>query len=186
MALGFFGSSVLVSDVVLCHFFREVVEVLEDSEDAKKWPLWRPNVKAGTQTDAGLPNPIPAVDEASAPVISDLSAETTREAPTPTSQNTTATNGLSKRPRPGPRKPKTALPELSSAVGKKKTLTTIEKSAMDWKAHVAAEGDVQDELARNRRAGGGGYLEKVQFMERVGSRREEIFEREKGSKRRKV
>ncbi len=37
-----------------------------------------------------------------------------------------------------------------------------------------------DELERNRRAGGGGYLEKVEFMDRVEGRREEIFEREKG------
>ena len=43
-----------------------------------------------------------------------------------------------------------------------------------------------DELARNRREGGGGYLEKIDFMERVGGRREEIFEKERNAKKRKI
>jgi len=58
---------------------------------------------------------------------------------------------------------------------------------MDWRAHLGEQdGGAVDELERNRRAGGGGYLEKVEFMDRVEGRREEIFEREKGTKRRKV
>ena len=41
----------------------------------------------------------------------------------------------------------------------------------------------EGELEANRR--GGGYLERVEFMERVGARREEIFEQGRSTKRRK-
>ena len=81
---------------------------------------------------------------------------------------------------------------------------------MDWRAHVEAEsrsassgsgyvaqegGDgrgagggggavMRDELEANRR--GGGYLDKVDFLDRVGARREELFEKERSGKRRKA
>jgi len=59
---------------------------------------------------------------------------------------------------------------------------------MDWKAHVAAEAaagtGVPDELELNRR--GGGYLERVEFLDRVGDRREELLEKGKSTKRRKI
>ena len=58
---------------------------------------------------------------------------------------------------------------------------------MDWKKHVATESDagtgLKDELEANRR--GGGYIERVEFLERVGERREEIYDRERASKRRR-
>jgi hypothetical protein len=66
---------------------------------------------------------------------------------------------------------------------------------MDWKAHLESEaavtdadeggvGTMRDELEANRR--GGGYLEKVDFLDRVGARREELFEKERSLKRRKA
>ena len=58
---------------------------------------------------------------------------------------------------------------------------------MDWKAHLASEtaagSDIQDELAANRR--GGGYLEKVDFLDRVGERREDLFDQARSAKRRR-
>lgn len=58
---------------------------------------------------------------------------------------------------------------------------------MDWKAHVQAEqGKVglQDELEANRR--GGGYLEKVEFLQRVEERKEGTLEALKSGKRRRA
>lgn len=86
--------------------------------------------------------------------------------------------------RPGPRKPRTALPVIPKASQAKK-ITTLDKSAMDWRAHVSSQSsDVKDELDDNRR--GGGYLEKVDFLKRVQDRREDAFEASKLSKRRKT
>ena len=73
------------------------------------------------------------------------------------------------------------IPKASQA----KKITTLDKSAMDWRAHVSSQSsDVKDELDDNRR--GGGYLEKVDFLKRVQDRREDAFEASKLSKRRKT
>lgn len=57
---------------------------------------------------------------------------------------------------------------------------------MDWRAHVddtqQASG-LKDELDANRR--GGGYLEKVEFLQRVEQRKDEAFEASKSTKRRR-
>ncbi|KAG9218119.1 hypothetical protein CCMSSC00406_0010140 [Pleurotus cornucopiae] len=86
--------------------------------------------------------------------------------------------------RPGPRRSKVTLAPLPS--GKAKKLTTLEKSAMDWRAHVAAEASsgLQEELDANRK--GGGYLEKVDFLKRVDERKDGILEASRSSKRRRT
>ena len=152
-------------------FYREVVEVAEGSEEAKKWPRWSPRPTPDASTPpadkgeaADGPAPPPAVDPGPA-------------------QSTTATSTPGAN-RPGPRKPRTALPSIPKASQAKK-ITTLDKSAMDWRAHVASQsGDVKGELDANRR--GGGYLEKVDFLKRVEDRREDAFEASKSSKRRKT
>ena len=120
--------------------------------------------------------------------------------PEPSRDATSSTNGSKApaeaavqppRPKPGPRKPRTILAPLPTA--KPKKLTTLEKSAMDWRAHVTQSDageetgsggvNLADELERNRRSGG--YLEKVAFLERVGNRREDLFD-ESRKKRRKA
>jgi len=45
---------------------------------------------------------------------------------------------------------------------------------MDWKKHTAGDPAIGDELEANRRAGG--YLQKRDFLERVGERRMDTFE----------
>jgi hypothetical protein len=40
---------------------------------------------------------------------------------------------------------------------------------MDWNAHLSSSTSMRDEIEANRR--GGGYLEKQEFLERVGDRR---------------
>jgi len=168
----------------------EVVAVPEDSQDAKKWPRWHSHADddSNSAPNQGPSEPLPPVASSSrfdtpAASIQSSSANATGSATVNTTTNSTTTPKA--KPKPGPRKSKTVLPGLPS--GKPKKLTTLEKSAMDWRSHLGGQdGGAVDELERNRRAGGGGYLEKVEFMERVEGRREEIFDREKGSKRRKV
>ncbi|KAH8116105.1 hypothetical protein DFH11DRAFT_1688241 [Phellopilus nigrolimitatus] len=171
----------------------EIVEVPEDSEDAKKWPLLRSPAPAPQEAGAAAPEPAPPPTarsprdaSASATVESPAGPSTVRVPAAPPSSDTPPLGGQA-RPRPGPRRPKTAL-AAPPAQGKPRKLSTLEKSAMDWRAHVAGAGagpaeaeGLADELERNRR--GGGFLEKVAFLERVGERREELFEG--GRKRRR-
>lgn len=126
---------------------REVVEVDEDSEDAKRWP------RAGETSSASA-------------------SASTSSTPKPPGR------------RPGPRRSKVTLAPLPS--GKAKKLSTLEKSAMDWRAHVAAEAGsgLQEELDANRK--GGGYLEKVDFLKRVDERKDDILEASRSSKRRRT
>lgn len=55
---------------------------------------------------------------------------------------------------------------------------------MDWKAHVDSNGAAtKDELEANRRSGG--YLGKIEFLQRVGERKESILEENQARKRRR-
>lgn len=151
-----------------------MVEVAEDSDDAKKWPVI-------------LPSESPNISLTVPPLDLPVTAVTNMASST----STTAPSGApsEKKPmfgkRPGPRKSKTPLAALPSAQ-KAKKLTTLDKSAMDWNTHINTQGDssVKDELEANRR--GGGYLEKVEFLKRVDERKEEVIEASKPTKRRKL
>ncbi|KIM85597.1 hypothetical protein PILCRDRAFT_338624 [Piloderma croceum F 1598] len=148
----------------------DIIEVPDDSPDARKWPLWRPP----EQENTGLFSTSSAdcVDQNAAASSSDalLSPSASKPQPTPGK-------------RPGPRKPKTSLAALPSSQ-KAKKLTTLDKSAMDWNAHVNTQQDaaIKDELQANRR--GGGYLEKVEFLKRVEERKEDALEASKSKRRR--
>lgn len=168
----------------------------EDSQLAKQWPRWRPSSHHDEQPDRTLaqvpselapPVPSETISTAS-PVGSEVPGSSVHAPIVASATPATAVASSSTpkaKPKSGPRKSKTLLPNLPS--GKPKKLTTLEKSAMDWRTHLSEQdGTAVDELERNRRAGGGGYLEKVEFMDRVEGRREEIFEKEKGAKRRRV
>lgn len=142
------------------------MEVAKDSPDAKRWPLWQP---PGTATPSSIDDPTPEPSSSSTPIEG-------------------AAQVLTPKPpaiRPGPRKPKVALAGPPSAA-KAKKLSTLDKSAMDWRAHVQAGGEsgMKDELEANRR--GGGYLEKVEFLKRVEERKEGALEAAKNSKRRRT
>ena len=153
---------------------REVVEVPEDSPEAKKWPLWRTQDEI-SQPSASTPSAAEELAVASAGVKSTAAS-------TPAA-GTTPPVGK----RPGPRKPKARLAELPGrGATKAKKLTTLDKSVMDWKAHVQSSEStrLQDELEANRR--GGGYLEKVDFLQRVEERKDAVFEAAKAGKRRRT
>lgn len=128
----------------------DVVEVPEDSPDAKKWPLWQqpqPSSSSPPPPSTPLPKPRP----------------------------------------PGPRKPKTSLTALPTPSSQKaKKLSTLDKSAMDWRAHLDSQQDstLKHELEANRR--GGGYLEKVEFLKRVEDRKEDALDAVKSRKHRKL
>ncbi|KAI6149370.1 hypothetical protein BKA82DRAFT_995351 [Pisolithus tinctorius] len=91
-------------------------------------------------------------------------------APDPASKATSGT-------RPGPHQPR--IPILDSSKVKK---------IMDWRAHVASQlasqsRGVQVELTANKRRGG--YLERVDFLQRVQDRRQDVLEDPRPNKRRK-
>ncbi|KAJ7089252.1 bucentaur or craniofacial development-domain-containing protein [Mycena belliarum] len=137
----------------------EVVEVPEDSPDAKKWPLWRP------PDDPAASSPAPGTQDS--PSLSP-------------GASTSSTRPAAKKP--GPRKPRTSLADIPSQKARK--LSTLDKSSMDWRAHVNSESpDIKDELDANRR--GGGYLEKVEFLNRVDARKGDALELSKSTKRRR-
>ena len=135
---------------------REVVEVPEDSEDAKKWPLW---------SGSGVP------DQNTVGLAS--------------TSSTALALVNSKTKARGPRKPKTVLPSLpTTSRHKTKKLTTLDKSSMDWKAHVNSDGaTTKDELEANRRSEG--YLGKIEFLQRVSERKDSILEETQAKKRRR-
>jgi len=141
---------------------REVVEVPEDSEDARKWPLWSGS-DVSNQSTADIANPASSSSVALA--------------------NSTTDNSKSKAR--GPRKPKIVLPPLpTSSQHKTKKLTTLDKSSMDWKAHVNSDGaTTKDELEANRRSEG--YLGKIEFLQRVSERKDGILEESQAKKRRR-
>ncbi|KAG1741462.1 bucentaur or craniofacial development-domain-containing protein [Suillus paluster] len=145
----------------------EVVEVPEDSEDAKQWPRWQPPESSSVAA--------PAPESSSSTTDVGLSASMSAGPMKPLAQK----SALGKPP--GPRKPRTSLADIPTQKAKK--ITTLDKSAMDWRAHVTSS-DVKDELDANRR--GGGYLEKMDFLKRVEDRREDAFEASKSNKRRRT
>lgn len=153
---------------------REVIEVAENSADAKKWPVWRPpgqeDASAFIPTSNSEGPPVLAKETSSSTLVA---SEDTPKPKQPPSK------------RPGPRKPKTVLPGLLTSQ-KPKKLTTLDKSAMDWSAHINAEQDsgMKDQLEANRR--GGGYLEKVEFLRRVDERKDDVLEANKPNKRRRL
>ena len=95
------------------------------------------------------------------------------------------TNGNSKPKARGPRKSKLVLPPLPGPSQRKpEKLTTLDKSSMDWKAHVNSDSAAtKDELEANRRSGG--YLGKVEFLQRVSERKDSMLEENQAKKRRR-
>lgn len=173
----------------------EVVEVPEDSAEATKWPIWKETVEeassAVVQDRMGSSSLLSTEPVANPGVKDDTTSvgSTHRSSPTAEtlSSNTSAVTDKPAPKRPGPRKSKITLASLPGP-SKAKKMTTLEKSAMDWKKHVhsaeESSASIKDELEANRRAGG--YLEKVDFLKRVEERKEEALESLKSNKRRKL
>ncbi|KZT70477.1 hypothetical protein DAEQUDRAFT_750360 [Daedalea quercina L-15889] len=147
----------------------EVKEVPEGSDEAKKWPRWQPPPE-----DGGKDAPVPPTQE--------ISSKVPESVPSPPVPSSSATPKPPAK-RPGPRKPKTTLTPLPSAQQAKK-LTTLDKSAIDWRSHVQTGGqfELKDELEANRR--GGGYFEKVEFLQRVEERKADAFDASTSKRRR--
>ena len=143
-----------------------MVDVPEGSEDAGKWPRWTESAESTSSVTLGV------ADSRPPPTIASAEAHSPSAVP-------------ASKPR-GRRKPKVTLSEIPTASSQRaKKLTTLEKSALDWKSHINSQSDspLKDELEANRR--GGGYLEKVEFLDRVGERREKALEDNMGTKRRR-
>ncbi|KAG8904367.1 hypothetical protein FRB99_001868 [Tulasnella sp. 403] len=139
----------------------EVKEVPEGSEDAHKWPVVETSIDGSSSATA--PEKEGSTD--------DSPEKTVETSPIP------PTNKKASRPL---RRPKQSLASLAAAT-KPKKLSTLEKSRMDWNAHLASTSQQEvDELEKNRRTGG--YLEKVDFLQRVDDRKDEA--RSSGKRRR--
>lgn len=161
----------------------EIKEVPENSDEAKKWPLWTPE---NTAQETPGPSVERGGDDKTSSEPPALSISTVPPAPGAPTQVDPSSSKPKPSKRPGPRKPKVQLAPLPGSQ-KAKKLTTLDKSAMDWKAHVQTEGSssgLKDELEANRR--GGGYLEKQEFLQRVEQRKEEALEASKSTKRRRL
>jgi hypothetical protein len=179
----FFICQDLNSFMTYIFIFSEVVEVLEDSPEARKWPLWKdPLTESSSEAPTAVPLPL-----LSMPVAPSSNPSSSPNQTPNSSLNPASTSASTKPParKPGPRKPKTSLASLPGP-SKAKKISTLDKSAMDWQAHVQAEQDsgFKDELEANRKAGG--YLEKVQFLKRVEERKDATLESLKSTKRRKL
>lgn len=149
---------------------RNVVEVPVDSEDARKWPAWKPHEEPRASEHK----------EEQQHLLDTAMGDGKEGTESRVGDDDTVTIPPAKRP--GARKPRTSLPALPT---KAKKITTLEKSAMDWRAYVTSQrGELQDELVANQR--GGGYLDKVDFLQRVEDRRQDLLDTSKASKRRKV
>ncbi|KAK7047920.1 hypothetical protein VNI00_006248 [Paramarasmius palmivorus] len=148
----------------------EIVEVPEDSAEAKKWPI----VSTTSDTAPSLASP-----SASTPPPS-LTTTTTSVSTTASTTALDPSSNPKPKPKPGPRKPKTLLSAPTASVNKPKKITMLQKSAMDWSAATSED---KDELEANRR-GGAGYLDKVEFLERVNERKDAVLEAGKGKRRR--
>ncbi|KZT61730.1 hypothetical protein CALCODRAFT_479755 [Calocera cornea HHB12733] len=139
---------------------REITEkkmVPADSDEAKEW--------TASKTLG---------DVASGPIATDKTALPESSIP-----SQAVTVSLLNRPKPGPRRPRVNLTS-----SKPKKLTMLEKSAMDWSAHLAeTDKSTKEELEANRRSGGS--LAKHDFLERVGVRRQDEVEKDLGKKRRR-
>ena len=147
----------------------EVKDVPAHSDEAQKWPLWKPSDDAANSLAT------------SSTVSASASALVAGPSSLPEASSTSAAKPQGKRP--APRKPKSKFGEVPKKAPLKR-LTTLDKSAMDWRAHVEAEpsSTMKDELEANRR--GGGYLEKQEFLQRVETRKDEVLEAAKGKRRR--
>lgn len=91
---------------------------------------------------------------------------------------TTVNRPAARRPRP-----KKSLGATAAETAPAKKLTTLDKSRLDWNSHLhQAPTELKEEIEANRK--GGGYLEKVDFLDRVGDRKEKMIEQEKANKKR--
>ncbi|WWC59956.1 uncharacterized protein I303_102519 [Kwoniella dejecticola CBS 10117] len=101
---------------------------------------------------------------------------TSTSTPTPTPAPAPASTVGPSKPKGPPvrRKPRQSLEAMSAALDKGKKMTTLEKSQMDWKSHTTSTAGLHDELSLNRK--NGGYLDKKDFLDRVGERRSGAFD----------
>lgn len=153
--------------------FSEVKEVEEGSAEAKKWPV----VAADKGEDRVQGSASGTTSSPDAGVSLEHPSSTVSDAPAPPDAKTPSGSSPSKKPATGqrrPAKPKSSLAALAAST-KPKKISTLEKSRLDWNNHLASSSSMEevDELEKNRK--GGGYLEKVDFLQRVDERKEEAL-----------
>ncbi|CAE6440167.1 unnamed protein product [Rhizoctonia solani] len=154
---------------------EDVIEKVVVADDSSEAQGWRKRQFMGGQSTGCTTTPIVSTPGSGCSTLNPGSI--------PTETNNTAVEALPTTKSKPPAKPRKSLSGLAAA-GKPKMLTTLDKSRLDWQSHLASSTqEERDELERNRKAGGAGYLEKVDFLARVGERREHVFEDSKRKRR---
>ncbi|KAG8955440.1 hypothetical protein FRC04_008791 [Tulasnella sp. 424] len=157
----------------------EIKEVEEGSVEARKWPVV---VDKGDDQVQGSASRTASSAASLAPSSSAaLDASVPLEADLPNNSTLPKKPALAPAPR-RPTKSKQSLAALAAAT-KPKKISTLEKSRLDWNDHLTSSSSKEevDELERMRK-GGGGYLDKVDFLQRVDERKEDA--RSAGKRRR--
>ncbi|KAI5451338.1 hypothetical protein NCC49_001932 [Naganishia albida] len=160
----------------------ETVRLPRDHPDVQKYGSTETpsDPKIDEKVYSGAPPVQPTTTASPTPSTSNVGPSTA----TPTTSSTAAA-----RPTKAPlrRKPRQSLESMNAALvaaSKGKKMTTIEKSAHDWSAHTSRDATLAEQLAANRKENGGGFLEKTEFLGRVGERRDELLEKGKSRGRR--
>lgn len=148
----------------------------EGSVEARKWPVMVDKGDDQVQGSAsGTASPAASLAPSSSAA---LDASVPLEADLPNG------SALPKKPAPVPRRPTKSKQSLAAmaAATKPKKISTLEKSRLDWNDHLTSSSSKEevDELERNRK--GAGYLDKVDFLQRVDERKEDA--RSAGKRRR--
>ncbi|CAE6467870.1 unnamed protein product [Rhizoctonia solani] len=155
---------------------EDVIEKVVVAEDSPEAQAWRKHQTTEDQCTKSTTTP-----SISTPGSGSSTPNAGQLPPIETKNQSTGVPPLAK-PKP-PAKPRKSLSGLAAAA-KPKKLTTLDKSRLDWQSHLASTTqEERDELEQNRKAGGAGYLEKVDFLTRVNQRREGVFEDSKRKRR---
>ncbi|KAL1686671.1 hypothetical protein GGG16DRAFT_128522 [Schizophyllum commune] len=180
---------------------EEIIEVPEDSPDAAKWPRY----EEVSSADASEPSDVPMADlTAQLPNAPPSQPPPPHKPPGPR-RGKVSLPGFTMRHRIV-RTP--ALPHEAGHTAHATNhhtrdknlgpasritptlLTTLDKSALEWRSHIQSQSHIEDqaiplrdELDAHRR--GGGYLEKVAFMQRVEQRREGLLEAVRDGRRKR-
>ncbi|GJJ10648.1 hypothetical protein Clacol_004875 [Clathrus columnatus] len=175
----------------------KVEDVPENSPEATKWPRWDPSTSQYTVNETSTPGTVdtPSPLESTSSHVEDNVGSKASDVPPPrTTKKTrksldamfasaTASATASAMSKFNATTDESAiLSKLLRVKGQK--LTTLDKSAMDWREHVQSVDDVsKDEIEKNRRSGGS-YLSKVEFLQRVEERMENAAEEGRSKRKR--
>ncbi|KAL1706512.1 hypothetical protein EV121DRAFT_201156 [Schizophyllum commune] len=175
---------------------EEIIEVPEDSPDAAKWQRYE---EGASSADVSEPMNVSMTDLTQLPDVTPSQPPPPHRRPGPRRGKVTLPGfTMGHKIVRTPTSPHAVDPAAHAAntptrykTSTPTALSTLDKSALDWHSHIQSHTvdqsqatPLRDELDAHRR-GGGSYLEKVAFMQRVEQRREGLLEATRGGRRRR-